>query len=103
MSGNYGPAPRILFYVLILLSVLGRRERWIVNVALGTVMLMSSIVSVHSFALAVTYTRMMPAEMLANPESVTIGTLPNGTLFKTVILTTRSLFTKLCSGYVLRR
>lgn len=38
ISGGYGPTPRYIYYLLAFLSVAAHRQSWVINTALGSVM-----------------------------------------------------------------
>ncbi|KAL2827395.1 hypothetical protein BDW59DRAFT_179154 [Aspergillus cavernicola] len=51
LSGVYTPLQRILFYVLMVFGVLGRRQRWLVAGALASAMTYCGAAAIHSFIL----------------------------------------------------
>lgn len=48
ISGGCGPTPRYIYYFLALLSVGARHQSWVINAALGSVMVYSSTAAVHA-------------------------------------------------------
>ncbi len=55
LSGQYGPLPRVLYYVLLLAGLLWRGHPWIAVVYLGVAMSYSAATAVHAFALIARY------------------------------------------------
>ncbi|RYP69513.1 hypothetical protein DL769_005260 [Monosporascus sp. CRB-8-3] len=51
LSGLYTPLQRILFYLLLIYGVLGRRQRWLVAGALASAMSYGGAASIHSILL----------------------------------------------------
>jgi hypothetical protein len=51
LSGQYDHLPRILFYVLLVMAVLLRRNSWVVGAALGVTMSYSAASAIHFFIL----------------------------------------------------
>ena len=79
ISGGYGPTPRYIYYFLALLSVVSRRQSWVINAALGSVMIYSSTASVHALVLAGMRTLLAPQEMRSHYEvALAQGTSPTG-------------------------
>lgn len=54
ISGGYGPIPRFLYYVLLIVSLIFHRTEWLVGGTLGASMIFSSVTAVHAVALATT-------------------------------------------------
>ena len=63
ISGSYGPTPRYLFYVLVLLALHKRRSAWIVTAALGSVMTYSATASIHALVLVSIRTKLIPSDI----------------------------------------
>ena len=63
ISGSYGPTPRYLFYVLILLALHKRRSAWIVTAALGSVMTYSATAAIHALVLVSMRTKLIPSDI----------------------------------------
>ncbi|KAI9886800.1 MAG: hypothetical protein M1823_001370 [Watsoniomyces obsoletus] len=55
VSGQYGPLPRALYYILLLAGVLWRGHPWIAVAYLGVAMTYSASAAVHAFALIARY------------------------------------------------
>lgn len=53
ISGSYGPAPRYIFYALIILSILSRKTGWITIAAVGSIMAYSATAAVHAVVLLI--------------------------------------------------
>lgn len=77
ISSGYGHSPRYIFYLLVLVSVVARAKRWIVSVALGSVMIYSSVASIHALVYVIIRENMAPAYMFRNYETVPVLGLPN--------------------------
>jgi hypothetical protein len=79
ISGGYGPTPRYIYYFLALLSVVARRQSWVIDAALGYVMVYSSTAAVHALVLAGMRTLLAPHSMVANYEVALVqGASPTG-------------------------
>ena len=63
ISGSYGPTPRYLFYVLVLLALHKRRSAWIVTAALGSVMTYSATAAIHALVLVSIRTKLIPSDI----------------------------------------
>ena len=53
ISGQYGFLNRLLFYILMIFSLIARRHDWLAAAALGTAMTYAASAAVHAFALLV--------------------------------------------------
>ncbi|KAH0541694.1 hypothetical protein FGG08_003857 [Glutinoglossum americanum] len=51
VSGQYGDAPRAVFYILAVISVVLRTKPWIAATTLGYVMTYSGVAAIHAFVL----------------------------------------------------
>lgn len=71
ISGNYGLAPRIIFYVLVLVSILSRRS-FLVSVALGSAMIYSSTAALHAIVLAAMASHIVPRASLDSYGTVQV-------------------------------
>lgn len=81
ISGGYGSTPRYIFYALALVSILARKESWLVPVALASVMVYSSTASIHALVLAIIRQRMVPKQVTGENYQTILaaGTSINGT------------------------
>ena len=61
ISGQYGFLPRLLYYVLLVFSLILREHYWLSTAALGTAMTYAATASVHAFALLLRYRYRAPA------------------------------------------
>ncbi|KAF8969170.1 hypothetical protein BDZ97DRAFT_1796378 [Flammula alnicola] len=52
LSGGYGPIPRFLYYILLIVSLVFHRVEWLTGSTLGASMIFSSIAAVHAVGLA---------------------------------------------------
>lgn len=52
LSGGYGPIPRFLYYILLIVTLVFHKIKWLVDSTLGASMIFSSIAAVHGVALA---------------------------------------------------
>jgi hypothetical protein len=52
ISGSYATTPRVIFYALMLFSLLWRKHKWAITVAVVAVMVYSSTTSIHAIVLA---------------------------------------------------
>ncbi|KAH8678800.1 hypothetical protein BGZ60DRAFT_428622 [Tricladium varicosporioides] len=73
ISGSYERGPRYLYYFLAFLALAGRKHKWIVDVALISVMTISTLASVHAIGLVALRSRMVPRSLLENYTSITIS------------------------------
>ncbi|KAH9481276.1 hypothetical protein JR316_0005798 [Psilocybe cubensis] len=51
LSGGYGPIPRFLYYILLIITLVFHKTKWLVDSTLGASMIFSSIAAVHALAL----------------------------------------------------
>ena len=51
ISGQYGFLPRLIYYLLLIFSLILRKHFWLSTVALGAAMTYAATASVHAFAL----------------------------------------------------
>lgn len=63
ISGSYGPTPRYLFYVLVLIALHKRKTAWIVTAALGSVMTYSATAAIHALVLVSIRTKLIPSDI----------------------------------------
>lgn len=82
ISGGYGPTPRLVYYFLIIITMLGRRRGWIATAALGYIMLYSGTAAVHAVALAAVRTKLMPPNWRHNYEVVLVDGYSSGGIAK---------------------
>lgn len=68
ISSGYGRGPRYLYYFLVFVSLAGRRQAWIVNVALASVMTFSSVAVIHAILLTAMRTGPLDRYILDNLE-----------------------------------
>lgn len=61
ISGQYGFLPRLLYYVLLIFSLILHEHDWLSTAALGTAMTYAATASVHAFALLLRYRYRTPA------------------------------------------
>lgn len=61
ISGQYGFLPRLLYYVLLIFSLILREHDWLSTAALGTAMTYAATASVHALALLLRYRYRTPA------------------------------------------
>lgn len=61
ISGQYGFLPRLLYYVLLVFSLIFREHDWLSTAALGTAMTYAATASVHAFVLLLRYSYRTPA------------------------------------------
>ncbi|KAI4724122.1 hypothetical protein E4T49_08147 [Aureobasidium sp. EXF-10728] len=52
VSGQYGPGSRVLYYVLVVLCVFGKKADWIKNACLAAVLLFPAVAALHGITLA---------------------------------------------------
>ncbi|KAI1121402.1 hypothetical protein F5Y10DRAFT_102068 [Nemania abortiva] len=52
VSGQYGFGTRLLYYILVALSVLARRKEWLKNASLAAALLLPAVAAVHAIVLA---------------------------------------------------
>ncbi|THW47798.1 hypothetical protein D6C97_05031 [Aureobasidium pullulans] len=52
VSGQYGPGSRVLYYVLVVLCVFGKKTDWIKNACLAAVLLFPAVAALHGITLA---------------------------------------------------
>jgi len=52
VSGQYGPGSRILYYVLVVASVLGRQTDWLKDACLAAALLLPAVAAIHAIVLA---------------------------------------------------
>jgi hypothetical protein len=71
ISGNYGLALRIIFYVLILVAIKQRRS-FLASIALGSVMIYSSTAALHAIVLAALTSQIVPSSSLQNYRIVEV-------------------------------
>ncbi|CAF9943815.1 MAG: hypothetical protein ALECFALPRED_001399 [Alectoria fallacina] len=55
ISGQYGFLPRLIYYLLLIFSLILRKQFWLSTAALGTAMTYAATASVHAFALLLRY------------------------------------------------
>ena len=55
ISGQYGFLPRLMYYLLLIFSLILRKHFWLSTAALGTAMTYAATASVHAFALLLRY------------------------------------------------
>lgn len=55
ISGQYGFLPRLIYYLLLIFSLILRKHFWLSTAALGTAMTYAATASVHAFALLLRY------------------------------------------------
>lgn len=55
ISGQYGFLPRLIYYLLLIFSLILRKHLWLSTAALGTAMTYAATASVHAFALLLRY------------------------------------------------
>ena len=53
ISGSYGPAPRYIFYAMIILSIFARKTGWITIAAVGSIMAYSATAAIHAVVLCI--------------------------------------------------
>lgn len=80
ISGGYGRGPRYSYYFLVFITVVARRQAWIIGVALASVMTFSGVAAIHAVLLAALRTELVPQYMLENCEFILAsGRSSNGT------------------------
>ncbi|KAJ8132412.1 hypothetical protein O1611_g1208 [Lasiodiplodia mahajangana] len=52
VSGQYGFGTRLLYYILVALSVLARRKEWLKNASLAAALLLPAVAAIHAIVLA---------------------------------------------------
>ncbi|KAK6003661.1 hypothetical protein QM012_009432 [Aureobasidium pullulans] len=52
VSGQYGPGSRVLYYVLVVLCVFGKKADWIKDACLAAVLLFPAVAALHGITLA---------------------------------------------------
>lgn len=55
ISGQYGFLPRLIYYLLLIFSLILRKHLWLSTAALGAAMTYAATASVHAFALLLRY------------------------------------------------
>lgn len=55
ISGQYGFLPRLIYYLLLIFSLILRKHSWLSTAALGAAMTYAATASVHAFALLLRY------------------------------------------------
>ncbi|KAI0112537.1 hypothetical protein GGR51DRAFT_557120 [Nemania sp. FL0031] len=56
VSGQYGFGTRLLYYILITLSVLARKKEWLKNASLAAALLLPAVAAIHAIVLAAVHT-----------------------------------------------
>ena len=86
ISGQYGFLPRLLYYVLLIFSLILRKHTWLSTAALGTAMTFAASASVHAFALLVRYARLAKDELQDTDLYAIFPILVAGSIMLTPIL-----------------
>jgi hypothetical protein len=84
VSGGYGLTLRIVFYVLAVVSILGRGHEWAVGAALQAVMIYSSTAAIHALILVGIRQQLAPSWLFPNYHLVLVeGQSPDGQYYFT--------------------